>query len=124
MSRLAATMPPPLKEATMQHQLRQGDVLLVAVQPSIRKKLKNARKVAPINDRVVLAYGELTGHAHTIDAGRAQLLEGNDRSLYLTVSESCALEHPEHASIKLEPGLYEVVRQREFRTGFVVASGD
>jgi hypothetical protein len=117
-------MPPPLKEATMQQHFRQGDVLLVAVPPSVLKKLKNARRLPAPDGRVILAYGELTGHAHTVDAELAELLEAQDRSLYLHVSESCALEHQEHTAIKLEPGLYEVIRQREFRNRVIVVAGD
>lgn len=47
----------------MRRMLRQGDVLLVEVTEEIPAE---AKKVERDHGRVVLAYGEATGHAHAI----------------------------------------------------------
>jgi hypothetical protein len=97
--------------------VRQGDVLVIAVDgiPA------DAALVVRDGGRVVLAYGEVTGHAHAIRAREASLLElGPDR--YLRVSAPVTLEHEEHAAIGLPPGTYRVVIQREYVPGPVPAS--
>lgn len=89
---------------------RQGDVLLVRTD----ELPANAEKMAPDDQRVVLAYGEVTGHAHAIAVSQASLfIDGDQR--YLKVVESGAdLVHEEHSTIHLAPGIYRVVQQREY----------
>lgn len=96
----------------MQKQLvvRQGDVLLIAVSeiPS------GAKDITP-TDRIVLAYGEATGHAHAIENApvKARLWDaGAER--FLQVIETTALRHEEHREIPLAPGNYLVLRQVEY----------
>jgi len=94
-------------------QYRQGDVLLVKVDSLPVKKNKIERE----GGRIILAHGEVTGHAHAISHSGAQFWLSQvpgDRSSYLELSESTELQHEEHACITLEPGFYQVVRQREF----------
>lgn len=88
---------------------RQGDVLLIEVSglPS------EAAPLARDGGRVVLAYGEVTGHAHAIyDPGAALYAANDDR--YLLVTAPVSLRHEEHSRIGLHPGVYRVVRQREY----------
>jgi len=88
---------------------RQGDLLIeeVAAIPTGAKPRKAAK-------RLVLAEGEATGHAHTIAASEARLLD-DDGATYLEVQEALAmLTHDEHASIELPRGAYRVIRQREY----------
>jgi hypothetical protein len=92
---------------------RQGDILLVPV-----KNLPDGLKEVPRqNGRIVLAEGEVTGHFHAIEAPEATFhaesleeIEGR----FLAVEAEVALEHPEHDTIVLEPGNYEIRRQREY----------
>jgi hypothetical protein len=69
---------------------------------------------------VILAYGEVTGHAHEIsavspaDLSAAQLFEEPDGRRFLFVERACVLQHQEHGTIALAPGCYEVIRQREY----------
>lgn len=104
-------------------QYRQGDVLLVPIDevPAV---------LAPIpreNGRVILAHGEVTGHAHAIVDDRAELLgtpnvEGGLISideaaeLYLLVhgDKPVELVHDEHDTIAVAPGAYKRIRQREY----------
>lgn len=88
---------------------RQGDVLL--------KPAKNipdeAKPVKRDQGRVVLAYGEVTGHAHAITTRGVELLE-REAERYLRVKDAAELRHEEHSTIKVPPGIYEVVIQREY----------
>ena len=90
-------------------QARQGDVFIVR----ISGKAKGA-VVPPEHGRLILARGEATGHHHSVpaQAGTLTLDEGN--VMYLTIEELTAVEHQEHSPITLEPGTYQVTRQREY----------
>jgi hypothetical protein len=64
---------------------------------------------------LILAKGELTGHAHRIAERDAAELFRHDDMLYLRVTgESATVTHEEHRSIALKPGVYRVWIQREY----------
>lgn len=113
---------------------RQGDVLItrVAAIPGDAKERKRD------NGRVILAYGEVTGHAHAIADSpqhpRAALFDvparngssvgtrsvdgaiaDTDLMTFLRVDELSELVHDEHSMIVLAPGDYRVTRQREYQ---------
>ena len=89
--------------------VRQGDVLLVEV----ARVPETARQVARDRGRVVLAYGEATGHAHAIRSSVAvQLRDADER--YLRVASPVVLEHEEHGPITVPEGAYRIVIQREY----------
>lgn len=89
---------------------RQGDVLL----REVRSIPKDAKHKQP-KERIVLAYGEVTGHAHAIhDLENVDVFIGANGEMYLGVKRDVALEHEEHATITLPPGNYERVLQREY----------
>lgn len=100
-----------------QQQFRQGDVLIERV-----ADLPSGATEIPQHTRVVLALGEVTGHAHAIalDDGpvKARLFDaGTERFLQVLVRS--LLDHEEHAAIELEPGIYRVSKfgdgtQREY----------
>lgn len=94
-------------------QVRQGDVLLERV-ASIPK---GAKRKPTDQGRVILAYGEVTGHAHAVQTDaevvEAFLVELNGKT-YLSALGGGAVVHEEHGTIPLEPGIYRVVRQREY----------
>ncbi|HEY9870989.1 MAG TPA: hypothetical protein V6D08_17620 [Candidatus Obscuribacterales bacterium] len=88
---------------------RQGDVLLVKQD----RLPEGARQVNSQEPRIVLAFGEATGHAHAIGCRSATLYRvGHER--FLRTEQGATLTHEEHAPITLEPGVYRVVRQREY----------
>ena len=98
---------------TVQFTARQGDVIILAT----NKIPKDAKPVARDNGRIVLAYGEVTGHAHLIDSDTALFLatdldEMADR--FLRVEKQCQVVHDEHDTVTLPPGDYVVRRQREY----------
>ena len=85
---------------------RQGDVLMV----SVASVPKGAKKL----DHLILAHGEVTGHAHRITEGEADLLE-KDGVLYLSVkSETALLTHEQHGPQTLPKGDFKITIQREF----------
>ncbi len=92
---------------------RQGDVLLRKVD---RTPTKRHRIVPRDGGRVVLAYGEETGHAHAIYDQVAKLFAGAGERL-LTAEKPVTLRHEEHDSIELPAGTYEVIQQREYDPG-------
>jgi hypothetical protein len=99
------------------NQARQGDVYL-------RRVTGVERTGTPVldNGRVILAYGEVTGHAHEVHADddvrvelpASMLFEQPDGRRFLFVDRPCTLKHEEHGAIPLAPGAYEVIRQREY----------
>ena len=92
---------------------RQGDVLIVPVK-SIPKSVE---PVARETGRIVLAHGEVTGHAHAIKDKRAALFRDPKlAAIFMHVSGDApvALEHDEHDTIQVPPGNYQVIRQVEY----------
>lgn len=92
---------------------RQGDVLIVRVDSIPPAAAARPRE----GGRVILAHGEVTGHAHAIadtpTAPTAALLDTSEAT-YLRVDALSRLVHDEHDAIALEPGSYRVIRQREY----------
>ena len=95
--------------------IRQGDVMFIPIaslpQGSRRKR-----------DNGTVAYGEVTGHSHTLveeDRTRAEVLEIGE-GLYVQVSKDgiriagAVFEHEEHLPVTLPPGDYEIRIQREY----------
>jgi hypothetical protein len=96
-------------------QYRQGDVFLRSARIPAAAKV-----VDPDGGRIVLAYGEVTGHAHAIhEIDRVAILEGPDGRRWLRVTEAAALSHEEHATVVVPPGEYEITIQREYAPGAV-----
>lgn len=99
---------------------RQGDVLVV------RADAAHAGAEIPRDaGRVVLAYGELTGHTHAITTKAVHLhrpeREATQQELIVLAERvlrigrgGAALEHEEHATIRLPAGTYIVRQQREY----------
>jgi hypothetical protein len=92
---------------------RQGDVLIKRI-----AKLPGELTPVPLDDgRVILAYGEVTGHAHAV-VGEVELLASDLEEMELRFlrveGEMAEVVHEEHGTITLPPGDYEVRRQREY----------
>ena len=101
-------------------QFRQGDVLLVRIPETLVRQGRQRLRIderARVDGRLILAYGEATGHAHAIDSPTAALLDATDGRRFLRTTEQSRLIHEEHDAIVLEAGWYEVIRQREYEPG-------
>lgn len=85
--------------------VRQGDLLIVKVNELPKDSVKHSHRV--------LADGEATGHKHELDSGELYEKEG---TLFFSVLEDqrTTLKHEEHGPLTFEPGVYKVIRQREY----------
>lgn len=116
-------------------QIRQGDVQL---QP-VAKLPEGCKELPPEGNRIVLAHGEVTGHAHAIydhimqpevtpgaadeiaEAAiaraktKARLWAAPDGSRYLEVSEAVTLKHEEHDPHVIPPGIFHLPQQMEYQ---------
>ena len=112
--------------------VRQGDVLLIPITREQRKAMNTS--TAPANrtreDGVVLAFGEVTGHAHVakgpgvelsvqtrtelIDPDRRWMGRQNVTTEVLDVKNATEIVHEEHETLPLAPGAWEVRHQREY----------
>lgn len=94
---------------------RQGDVLIVAVDDVPR----NAEPVKRSKRGVVLAEGEVTGHAHRIPSRSAKLYRSESDARYLRVMGPApvALNHEEHTTVTIPPGDYRVTIHAEYQPG-------
>lgn len=103
---------------TSTYQARQGDVFIRAIDGVPPKSAKPIPTDAEYGG-VVLAYGEVTGHAHAIREGRARLYRDDaiGRTFLQVDAGGAVLSHEEHSSVTLEPGLYDVTIQREYAYG-------
>lgn len=84
--------------------MRQGDVILLPAPKIAGKKLSH----------LILAESEVTGHAHRMSEGIAELYE-QDSVLYLRVlSKMALLTHEEHQALPIPQGDWMVRIQREY----------
>lgn len=95
------------------NQKQQGDVLFKRVD-SLSKQHKPIKKK---KGKFVLAEGEVTGHAHVIDAEK--FVEVNNKKFI--VNPTSSVTHEEHGPITLEPGIWQVgqVVEKDWLSGMV-----
>lgn len=93
---------------------RQGDV-------GITRLAALPANVTPVENtgRIVLAYGEVTGHAHALAVDEAQEFTFADaggvvRRFLQVFDKGATVRHEEHAPINLGPGFWEIIQQREY----------
>jgi len=95
-------------------QYRQGDVLIERI-ATVPEEVVGTEHI----NRVVLAYGEATGHAHAL-CGTIDVIRVKDqppetpRYLRVVGDLNALLNHEEHGTIPVAPGLYRVTRQVEW----------
>jgi|SRR6185437_11986167 glycyl-tRNA synthetase alpha subunit len=91
---------------------RQGDVMIVPV-----GEIPDGLKKVPLDKGcVILAYGEVTGHAHAV-IGDVEFLAADMEDLeqrFLRVEAEAQVVHEEHGTITLPAGDYAIMRQREY----------
>jgi hypothetical protein len=101
---------------------RQGDVLIVALEePEVPAHFLDAPgEPRDGRGRLVLALGEVTGHAHAVQGpGRLMREAGPFGPMLLHLPDGGRVVHEEHAAIALPRGWFRVVRQREYAPGAV-----
>ncbi|MEU0132869.1 hypothetical protein ABZ172_02330 [Streptomyces sp. NPDC006296] len=101
---------------------RQGDVLMARFEESEVPAhfLDAPGEPRDGRGRLVLALGEVTGHAHAVQGpGRLLREAGPFGPMLLHLPEGGRVVHEEHAAIALPKGWFRVVRQREYAPGAV-----
>lgn len=98
------------KPQTTKPLFRQGDVCLerIAHLPPGLSKQK------PIEGRIILARGEVTGHHHSLDIDAADWWKSDTGEQFVTVTERTPVEHQEHKPISLAKGVYKIIQQQEY----------
>jgi hypothetical protein len=103
---------------------QQGDVLLTKIDESEEKDtIRNKQLKKDIMNKVVIRYGEATGHHHRFElkdlapgtevAGYGH--QHSDRVDVIKVDGGAAtMIHEEHNPINIPPGMYKISQVREF----------
>jgi hypothetical protein len=125
------------KELKMNGMARQGDVLIINEKGSrLRAETKErlfGRQTGQSFDfkkenRLPLAYGEVSGHAHAIyTEGSAELLVSNDVQetlKHLNVTGQATLQHEEHESICIQEGKNAVLIQNQYQMQKIQRAAD
>lgn len=99
----------------MAEMMRQGDVLLadISLVPRLTTENKEKLKVTGKNEKI-LAYGEKTGHSHTLRGDTTFYNTGNGMTLCQIGRDGAQLVHQEHDQINIGEGDYIVILQREY----------
>lgn len=96
-------------------QVAQGDVLFSAVLqlPTDKQPRGTLRPAMTEDGRWIFARGEVTGHHHSSRVETCTLNLDEGGVMFLTVDQLTEVEHQEHGTVVLEPGVYRVDTQRE-----------
>ena len=89
--------------------VRQGDVMLTPIREPKYKRLV-------VQNRIVLAEGETTGHAHVIEAIGVAEFSTDTGERVVWVESPTTIRHEEHAFVEpdvLQRGWYSVTEQVE-----------
>lgn len=106
---------------------RQGDVLIVPIAeaqvPPVVSSLEPVGRDP--RDRMILALGESTGHAHAV-VGQGALYPAATllEPMHLHLPKGGRVVHEEHSAINLPAGWFRVIRQREYEPGAVRVVAD
>jgi len=88
----------------------QGDVPIYPYEGEITGELKKH------NGSFILAYGEKTGHHHTISVAEPSTMEIRELpngNFILDLKAKATIKHQEHLDIQVLPGIYRIGRERE-----------
>ncbi len=98
---------------------RQGDILVISVDEIPLDVVQNKRKKG---QPIILALGEVTGHAHVITMPEVKWF-GKDVQ-YVQSANPFAVTHEEHGTLTLPAGAYAVIRQVEYTPAELVRVAD
>ncbi len=90
----------------MEH-IRHGDILLTRIDSLPEgEELKH-------DGEYVLAYGEITGHAHRLTSEGMKVVKC-DGIIYMSLVIPAPLTHEEHKTIEIPAGIYRLNHEREY----------
>lgn len=94
---------------------RQGDFLFIPVATSPEGEPEQR-----VNDKLIIGYGEATGHNHATIAVNASITRSTDGVRWFTVIDAPVdVTHNEHATITIPAGVYEIRQERTYHAGKV-----
>lgn len=100
-------------EVKQEQKWRHGDVYGISSDVNVANLAANGKKL----DSSILAYGEVTGHVHELDASPSQYqryeLEGKT-FLVVSAEGGIAIKHAEHGVGVIPAGVWEERIDREF----------
>jgi len=101
------------KKSAVPWQARQGDVFIEAIDASPEGEWKEIDRE---DGRVVLAHGEVTGHAHVIRDSLVCFLRADSvfERVLDVMNPTALLTHEEHAPCTIAKGKYAVMIQQEY----------
>lgn len=105
--------------------IRQGDVLII----SVSELPKDAKPMKRDKGRIIMAYGEVTGHAHAIEDAHAKAFLAGD-AMYLDLEKKTKAWHEDHnpkdknMPLEIPAGKYRVINQYEYRRQEIVRTAD
>lgn len=115
-----------------QIQIRQGDVLVLG--PKVNTETREIINDIPAvpgklidtkDGRTILAYGETTGHFHSLPSGASVLTADEDGNRGLQIKEASALTHDEHDALRFATvGNHTPVQQCEWTSEGIEAVRD
>lgn len=84
---------------------RHGDVLIIPTAEKIQGKEEKD---------LILARGEVSGHAHRITKGDAHLFKFDEKTYLRVTSKFALLTHEEHKALQIPQGDYEIKIQTDY----------
>lgn len=104
------------KARAIEGQIRQGDVLLWADGTPLPAGAELQQRDS--RGRIVLEYGEATGHAHAVlDRGADLYLDSTGRQHLVVTAPDVPLVHEEHETVLLAMAVYHRCPQFEYDEG-------
>lgn len=85
---------------------RQGDVFIERVDSIPGDATKIDPTTQKVKGRLVLAYGEVTGHHHSVALADIEECSQTAEAIYMRIMNETTVHHQEHAEITLKPGIY------------------
>lgn len=95
-------------------QYRQGDFLFIKV----AEVPAEAQAEQRVNGKVIVGYGEATGHHHAV-LERDASIRTLENMRWLSVPTGADVTHHEHNTITLPPGSYRIVQERTYNAGSI-----
>lgn len=93
---------------------RQGDLLFIYLEEGTKMDYVKTKR----RESKVILGSSVTGHDHALTEGEVYETDNPGRFYLKVLEKGAQVVHPEHASIPLSYGIWEVRRQREVN-GFV-----
>ena len=93
---------------------QQGDVLLFKLKGDLEDFKDMLKPVASQNGRLIVAEGEVTGHAHALLEEEGVELFTMNEILMLVADHDVEISHEEHKTINLPAGHYEIGIVKEY----------